>query len=87
MLLDELTASDRPELRSHLEERDVFDVVAAWVGHQAQQRGWSALSSDPVRSHRLFATLAIDQVWGVGVDGAKGMSPELLDHLPQVGRG
>ena len=63
VLLDELTANDRPELRSHLEERDVFDVVAAWVGHRAQQRGWSALSSDPVLLHRLFETLATDQAW------------------------
>ena len=62
VLLDELTADDRAELRSHLEERDVFDVAAAWVGHRAQQRGWSALSSDPVRLHRIFATLAIDPV-------------------------
>jgi hypothetical protein len=60
VLVAELTAGGRSAIETRFADTGTCDVLAAWVVQACHQRGWSALSADPGRLHRLDPRLEVD---------------------------
>jgi hypothetical protein len=52
----------RDRIRDRFARSGAFDPLASWVAALCRERGWPALSSDPVRLERLDPAVDIDRL-------------------------
>ena len=62
VVLEGLGEGHRDQMRDRFARSGAFDPLASWVAALCQQRGWPALSSDPVRLERIDPAVDVDRL-------------------------
>lgn len=60
--IEQPTPAISAAVRDILRDSGCWDPAAAWAVHVARTRGWSIVSSDPDRLHRIDPTITIESI-------------------------
>jgi hypothetical protein len=60
IIVGRLTTTDAAAIEQLLQATNTFDVLAGWIVHTCDQRGWPVLTTDPGRLQRIAPDLDVN---------------------------